>query len=293
MHKYLRTIGFSEYKRNKEIQSLLNDVQESPDRLETCDLADALFVTMEKEFAPGMGIGIFGEYDENDHFQIEYYYPFFDSSINSANTHCTLSRHADKNAFSVMSEEYRLGISLIFYLKNTAAYLNCVADKIPLNKKLKVHLSAMSSCGRILLPVKKTVRERQHALVMSQKRLDLIESAQKGDSGAMESLALQEMTQYNQAVQRIRNEDLYSIIDTCFMPAGMECDQYTIIGEIEKVEEIQNSMTQESMYSMLLICNDIPFQLLINKKDLYGEPAVGRRFKGDIWLQGQILFPER
>ena len=30
----------------------------------------------------------------------------------------------------------------------------------------------------------------------------------------------------------------------------------------------------------------------INEKDLYGEPQVGRRFKGSIWLQGYINFPE-
>jgi hypothetical protein len=28
----------------------------------------------------------------------------------------------------------------------------------------------------------------------------------------------------------------------------------------------------------------------MNKKDLLGEPAVGRRFKGNIWLQGMIDF---
>ena len=32
-------------------------------------------------------------------------------------------------------------------------------------------------------------------------------------------------------------EDLYSIIDSCFMPCGVECDQYSIIGEIKEVEK--------------------------------------------------------
>ena len=28
-----------------------------------------------------------------------------------------------------------------------------------------------------------------------------------------------------------------------------------------------------------------------DRADLYGEPAVGRRFKGTIWMQGYINFP--
>ena len=37
--------------------------------------------------------------------------------------------------------------------------------------------------------------------------------------------------------------------------------------------------------------NELVFDLCINEKDLYGEPAVGRRFKGIIWLQGYINYP--
>ena len=43
---------------------------------------------------------------------------------------------------------------------------------------------------------------------------------------------------------------------------------------------------------MTLNCNDMIFDMCINQDDLYGEPAVGRRFKGIIWMQGYINFPE-
>ena len=42
---------------------------------------------------------------------------------------------------------------------------------------------------------------------------------------------------------------------------------------------------------MTLNCNDLIFEMCINQEDLYGEPAVGRRFKGMIWMQGYINFP--
>ena len=43
---------------------------------------------------------------------------------------------------------------------------------------------------------------------------------------------------------------------------------------------------------MTIECNDLLMDVCINKEDLYGEPEVGRRFKGVIWLQGMIHFPE-
>jgi hypothetical protein len=30
------------------------------------------------------------------------------------------------------------------------------------------------------------------------------------------------------------------------------------------------------------------FDLTINEKDLLGEPEVGRRFKGNVWMQGTV-----
>ena len=43
---------------------------------------------------------------------------------------------------------------------------------------------------------------------------------------------------------------------------------------------------------MNINCNELCFELCINEKDIYGEPEVGRRFKGYIWLQGYINFPD-
>jgi len=30
--------------------------------------------------------------------------------------------------------------------------------------------------------------------------------------------------------------------------------------------------------------------IAVNSMDLIGEPAVGRRFKGQIWMQGNVAF---
>ena len=87
-------------------------------------------------------------------------------------------------------------------------------------------------------------------------------------------------------------EDLYSIIDSSFMPCGVECDQYSVIGEIFEVKKIKNKYTKEEIYVLTIDCSDLMFEICINSQDLTGEPAVGRRFKGQIWLQGILNFEE-
>ena len=85
---------------------------------------------------------------------------------------------------------------------------------------------------------------------------------------------------------------MFSLVDTYFMPYGVECDQYSILGEITDCQMITNTLTGEKVYQMTVYCNELSFDLCINAEDLFGEPQVGRRFKGTIWLQGFINFPE-
>ena len=54
---------------------------------------------------------------------------------------------------------------------------------------------------------------------------------------------------------------------------------------------LKNKITEEEVYLMNINCNDMTFDLCVNKEDVYGEPCVGRRFKGTIWMQGYINFP--
>jgi hypothetical protein len=57
------------------------------------------------------------------------------------------------------------------------------------------------------------------------------------------------------------------------------------------VEIVKNEMTGEEIYILSITCNELTFDVAINVMDLVGEPMVGRRFKGIIWLQGLINYP--
>lgn len=89
---------------------------------------------------------------------------------------------------------------------------------------------------------------------------------------------------------RLNNEDLYSIVDTSLAPFGIESDKYQIIAEILSVQKVTNKYTSETLVEMRVETMGLLFSVIINEKDLDGEPEPGRRFKGVIWLQGIAEF---
>ena len=145
--------------------------------------------------------------------------------------------------------------------------------------------------ARILLPISKNEKQKQKVQKASMNRNQLIDAARKGDEDAIETLTLEDMDTYTSISKKILTEDVFSLVDTYFMPYGVECDQYSIMGEILDISLRTNRITQEEIYVMRLSCNDLQFDVCINKQDLYGEPQAGRRFKGVVWMQGYINYP--
>ena len=121
-------------------------------------------------------------------------------------------------------------------------------------------------------------------------RASLMAAARDGDENAIESLTLEDMDTYSMISKRVVKEDIYSIVRTTFMPYGIESDKFSVIGEIKEFHKLTNYVTMEELYVMHLESNDIEFNVCINEKDLLGIPEVGRRFKGNIWMQGTVEF---
>ncbi|MEF9840896.1 MAG: DUF3881 family protein, partial [Lachnospiraceae bacterium] len=67
-------------------------------------------------------------------------------------------------------------------------------------------------------------------------------------------------------------------------------DQYSILGEILKIHKSKNQITNEQLYMMTLDVNELELDVCVPVNELLGEPQIGRRFKGNIWLQGYINF---
>ena len=58
----------------------------------------------------------------------------------------------------------------------------------------------------------------------------MIQAAREGDEDAIENLTLEDMDTYSMISKRIMDEDVFSIVTTHFMPCGVECDHYNIMG---------------------------------------------------------------
>lgn len=124
----------------------------------------------------------------------------------------------------------------------------------------------------------------------SDNRKMLLNAARNGDQTAIETLTLDDIDIYSQVSRRLANEDVFSIVDTYFMPYGIECDLYSIMGEILAVRRRANTMTGVEMYQMKLNVNELQFDVCVPVDSVMGEPEIGRRYKGTIWLQGYINF---
>jgi len=292
MHKFLRTIGFSQYQKDKEIDKLLDKLCEDLSGLKRIQIdEESNLCELRREVAPGMGIAIFGEMDREGQFQRSYYYPYLKTNDMTSEVACSIQRHTERETYAGLLDEFKVGISLIFYIDNSFECRERIIDHHPVETR-NVCLSGLAVSGKVLLPIQKTEIQREKARVAAMDRNTLLEASKNGDEDAMETLTIEDIDLYSQASRRVMKEDLYSIIDSCFMPCGVECDQYSIIGEIIKIDEMKNQITKEEVYDFTLECSDLIFHVGIAKKDLVGTPEIGRRFKGQIWMQGIVNFAE-
>ena len=289
MHKFLKSIGFSDMKR-RDVEMLLTELIRHPDTIKaSTDSEGAEYVELSCQYGPGFGIMIRGTYNERDEFQMDYYYPFLEPYQMSTEEFVDIEKHAEKESYAGVCDDYRLGVTLIFYLQNVVDYLAEQKLRGPKERRRGAMLSALASEGKIVLPVQ---NGKEDVIVELQKRLEynkLMSQARDGNEEAIANLALEDMDTYAMLSQRVEKEDLLSIISSTFMPYGIESDQYSIIGEISAVVEAENRISHEKIYILGILCNDMVFDICINAKDLFGKPEIGRRFKGNIWMQGKIV----
>lgn len=292
LHKYMRAIGFSNFENRKKLQELLTDVIINSERHSiTMNQDNVLLGEFCKDFASGLGIAVCGEFDDAERFTYEYYYPYLEGKGITSYEDVTVERHADKESYAGVCDDIKVGVSLIFYLKNKIPYVKAqAAGNLPI-QGTTLTLSALSVGGTILLPIQKDAQQMERFKQDSATRSSLMAAARKGDEDAIETLTLEDMDMYTIISKRIQKEDVFSLVDTYFMPYGVECDQYSILGEISEIRITENKITGEQIFVLTIYCNELLFDICINKADLYGEPQVGRRFKGVIWLQGQINLP--
>ena len=293
MHKYLSAIGFKHIESRNSLNKLIDFTETSFQYEKTVKVRDQLEVSERiKHFTKDMGLIVVGEYDQNDNYEREHYIPFFLGKGEKKFDEIAIERHIARNSYAGACEYPGIGITIIYYLQNAVEYLSELKFHQFNKDTVSLTLSGLACEGKILLPI---IKEEQSFIDKEEnlrRHSKLLKEARSGDESAIESLTVQEMDTYSMISRRIETEDVLSIVSTYFMPCGLECDQYSILGEILKIEKRENSLTKEKIYVLTVECNNLEFDVCINEEDLVGEPEIGRRLKASIWLQGRLNFED-
>ncbi len=296
MHRFMRAIGFSTEGTRENRKRLLSYVVTSADESRVVSAKEGhLLVEYRKYFGDRIGIIVRGTFEPGEsgaeEYFVDYSVPFLKAVAISSTDKVTFESFADKLEYVGICDDYRLGMPLIFYLQNMNELLS---QTEPVQNRaidvFHVSLSALSVKGSIMMPIEKSESDEQLMKKRKRERDELYRRAKTGDESAIENITIEDMDTYSIVKKKSKEEDVFSLVDSYFMPVGIECDQYSILGEIKDVNESINQITGEEVVILDIVANDIFFDVCINRKDLVGEPEIGRRFKGDVWMQGTVAF---
>lgn len=291
MHQYLKAIGFNNLKNKKDLKQLLSQVKTNFTHQTIVSYEDwADYCEFQKEYGQNFGITLCGELDENEIFEEDYYFPYFEGSGVTTYAEVMVEKRIEKEEYVGICEDSKVGISLIFHLQNGIEYMRESQLGFTSGPATSVTFSGLSLSGKILFPVSKSEEQAKTEKEASDNRKVLLNAAREGDQSAIETLTLDDIDTYSKVSRRLISEDVFTIVETYFMPYGVECDLYSILGEILAVRKRQNAVTKEFLYQLKLDVNELQFDVCIPEKEIMGEPEIGRRFKGTIWLQGYINF---
>lgn len=291
MNSFLKSIGFSEIKNKKGTNQLIASVIEDPTEKHVIMIdADTTLVQMNRNFGEEFGISVVGEIDENSNFNVDYCFPYVIGNQICDQEEIQIEKHYDRESYAGVAEDVNVGVSLIFYLQNITDYVKRQNSNEFYALPNQVVLSALAMSGSIILEINKNEKQLANEKAGNLNRNNLLQAARDGDLEAIESLTLDDMDTYTIISRRAKKEDVLTIVDSYFMPFGIESDQYSILGNILDAKQVKNSVTSEIIHILQIECNNLIFNMAVNAKDLLGEPIIGRRFKGSVWLQGRAIF---
>ena len=250
MHSYLKTIGFSSLSK-AELNEILEEVVKNYDEKYVAEShPEHLYAEFSKNYGCDCGITVCGEYDEENQFHMEYYYPFFRGTGITTQESVIVEKHADKESYAGACDDLRIGVTMIFYLQNCTEYVSEMQKNNFDQNHMPLTLSGLAKEGKILLPVKKDQKQVAKEKELAKNRSTLIAAARNGDEAAMENLTMDDIDTYSMISRRIVKEDVFTIVDSYFMPYGIECDKYNVMGEIIDCVDFRNILTGENIYKM-------------------------------------------
>ncbi len=286
---YIRSLGFSEYDTKIKAETLVGSIIEAPDVKYVWETKDGTdFVEYYKAYGKGFGLTVRGIISEDEEINVHSLIPSTVSQYMIDTHEVDVVQMDEQDVYHAFCEEINSGTPMSFFLQNLKEYSE-------VEQKSDVYVDGVSMSGycvdgTVVLPIDKTDVDELLDEEEEMLRRELLEQARKGDEDAMNILD-EEADEASKTLQeRLRNEDILSILEGFFVPVGDSDDVYSILGTIEHVELLTNRDTNEEIFHIDLTCMSIPIEIYINKDDLVGQPTPGMRFKGTSWLHGSIRF---
>ena len=265
MHKYLRAVGFSDPMNSMDRLNLIDDIKtKSSYHVQAASLysTEEMLTEYRLDLAGGCGLTMVGTFEDENDFLAGQIEPYLTPDSVTSMEEVFVEERIDNRSFAGICDDMRVGTTLIFRLLNPVEYLRYSAfEELP-HPGTSVCLSALSVEGTVVLSLDQ----------------------------AMQAITMEDMDTYGDLLNKIKDSDILTLVDSFFMPTGAECDVYYILGDILACRQVRNPYTLDRIHILTIRCSGIEFNVAINDKDLFGHPEPGRRFKGVIWLQGIIRF---
>ena len=325
MHKYLRAVGFSNFLKKSQIDDFFKENLKDENLISTYISQDMrLCGQYNIQVCQGAGVSVIGEQEKNQLALMDFYYPYLKGYDYTLIQECTIERHSDKDSYAGIIDDYRMGIALIFYLTNGNVYNSLIKNFKPVDIKIDriiLPIDKKELSGNEFADKSKINEEYEDVLNVSEvadedsddyidedddsvedfmdehpittRLIGDIDDFSEGIGGKALSIGIGiklPRDPIGEQEMRLKNEDLYSIVETSIVPYGIECDKYQIVAEILSVNRKENKFTGETLVEMRVDAMGLQFNLMINENDLEGEPLPGRRFRGVIWLLGEVEF---
>lgn len=299
MHTYMRAIGFSEPISRAQQIELIQENCKNPTRVfyyPDSSNPDGVQAQYDLEVGRGLGLSVLGTVNDNRDFYPEFWYPYMTpGTVSSEDAIALVDKRVDNNSYSGQCDDLRLGVTVIYRLLNCLEYQKRLEKDPQVLQHVSQSLLGLSLEGHILMPIYETEDEVERGKRLFHERQDLLHMADAGDENAPQKLSMLELDTADNAVNRMQqyDEDYYSVVESVLMPHGMECELYSVLGKIKKISYTANNITLDQICRMTLEINGFPLEIGINVEDLVGEPAVGRRFKGNVWMLGTLQFRDK
>lgn len=294
MNKFIRAIGFSKYETRKQYSELVKQAKQEAKRVTSMPLGNKEYATEYIwDITENTGLIVHTTVAGTDEY-FEYMLPYFRGNIQQCEAPVSIDHRIDEDSWLGACDDDETGINFVFRVTN---YVDCSNFFERLNSErmknfpFSVYFSALSTDAKVILPIERSQSSQAKRESERKRRQKMQEAADTGDMQTYELLSFRQLDELTSAYNRTEKEDILSIVDSNFMPEGLECDKYAIIGDIIGIKKIENPITKDQFYQLTVEFFDKRIDVCINEVDLFGEPQIGRRLKGSIWLQGHIELP--